>query len=204
MRFTYSPGADALYVELAAVERRATRQQEIVPGVIMDFDAQDRVLGLELLGASRHVPRDQLNQAEPPGTWLTLKEAATEAAAKGEPISPDTLRSQAAKGKLKTEKRGRDLVVARHELWNYLENRAPAGRRAAGSASDLARRGAKKGGLQANGSFILDCSPPPMPYGPGVEENEMEEPRIRAKRSGRRPGKTRRTRAIPKHRPTRG
>lgn len=82
---------------------------------------------------------DVHQKADDPTDRLTLKEAAAEAAAKGEPISPDTLRSQAAKGKLKTEKRGRDLVVTRHELRNYLENRARTGRRAAGSVSAAAR-----------------------------------------------------------------
>jgi uncharacterized protein YuzE len=131
MRFTYSEGADALYVELAT-DRPSVRTQEIVPGVIADLDEAGRVLGLEVLNASHRYPRPELEALEKPVDWLTLAEAAGVAAELGEPLKPTTLRSQVAKGKLQAEKRGRDLVVARHELLNYLGRRSPQGRRAGG------------------------------------------------------------------------
>jgi uncharacterized protein YuzE len=132
MRITYSEGADAVYVELATNQASA-RTQEIVPGVLADLDAAGRVLGLEILDASRWYPRTELEALETPVEWLTLAQAAVVAAELGEPIQPATLRSQVAKGKLQADKRGRDLVVARHELLNYLGRRSPQGRRAGGA-----------------------------------------------------------------------
>jgi uncharacterized protein YuzE len=62
MRFRYQADIDVLYVELRSNNRKgaAVRNQELAPGVVVDFDQKGRVLGLELLGASRHVPRKQL------------------------------------------------------------------------------------------------------------------------------------------------
>lgn len=62
MRFRYHAEIDVLYVELRSNNRKgaAVDNQEIAPGVVVDFDEKGRVLGLELLGASRHVPRKQL------------------------------------------------------------------------------------------------------------------------------------------------
>lgn len=67
MRFTYSPDIDVLYVQLRSNDRTgaAVRNLEIAPGVIADFDAEDRFLGVEVLGASRHVPADQLTPFNP-------------------------------------------------------------------------------------------------------------------------------------------
>lgn len=129
MRITYSAAADALSVDL--LEGLTARMVKLAPNVNADFDAEGRLTSIEILGASAWYPKEALDQLASPVVWLTLKEAAVEAAKQGEPISPDTLRSQIAKGKLTGEKRGADWVIATHELWNYLERRAPSGRRAA-------------------------------------------------------------------------
>ena len=161
MRMTYSPQADALAIDL--LEGKTARMHQLADNINVDFDAQGRLTSIEILGASAWYPKDQLEQLASPAVFLTLAEAAAEAAAEGEPISPTTLRVQARNGKLKTEKRGRDLVVARHELWNYLENRSPRGERAAGSVSGAERYRAaamalaKGGGLQPDGSCVLKC-----------------------------------------------
>jgi hypothetical protein len=56
---------------------------------------------------------------------LTLPEAAAEAG-----LNPGTLRVQIHNGRLEAKKIGRDWVVTRAALRDYLNNRAPQGRRA--------------------------------------------------------------------------
>lgn len=131
MRMTYDPEADALAIDL--LKGKTVRMAKLAPNVNVDFDAEGRLTSIEIQGASAWYPRAQLEQLGAGADWLTLQEAAAAAAAEGEPLSPDTLRSQIHKGKLPAEKQGRDLVVTRHNLMTYLENRAPQGRRAAGS-----------------------------------------------------------------------
>lgn len=50
MRTNYDAEADALYVRFA--EGRIDGSQEVAPGIVLDFDADDRLVGLEILNAS--------------------------------------------------------------------------------------------------------------------------------------------------------
>ena len=58
MKIEYDPRADAMYIRLAAGE--VVDSDEVRPGVVLDFDAQGRVLGIEMLGVSRQAdnPRE--------------------------------------------------------------------------------------------------------------------------------------------------
>ncbi|OUE20850.1 hypothetical protein BFL34_01668 [Clavibacter michiganensis] len=64
MRVTYDPAADAAYVELAGPlgdgEAATTIHSIVTPGdrgeVALDFDADGRLLGIEVLGASAVLP----------------------------------------------------------------------------------------------------------------------------------------------------
>lgn len=47
--------------------------------------------------------------------------------------------------------RGQDSLVARHELWNYLENRAPQGRPGAAAREAQLQAGATRGKQQPRG-----------------------------------------------------
>lgn len=49
MRWVYDANADALHVTLH--DGPSQWQDEIAPGVILDYDADDRVIGVELLDA---------------------------------------------------------------------------------------------------------------------------------------------------------
>ena len=51
MRLEFDPQADAIYLELtdAGVEE----SKEIQPGIIMDYDAEGRVVGIEVLYLSK-------------------------------------------------------------------------------------------------------------------------------------------------------
>jgi excisionase family DNA binding protein len=125
MRLTYDPTVDTLAVELVhGVKSMQTKSMG--PDINMDFDARGRLISLEVLNASGHYPADELATMETPVALLTLAEAAEESG-----LSAATLRKQIHNEKLRATKRGRDWMVARHTLWNYLETRDPRGRRAA-------------------------------------------------------------------------
>jgi uncharacterized protein YuzE len=51
MKIEFDPIADALYVELSDSE--VERSEEIGPGVILDYDAQANVVGVEVLSVSK-------------------------------------------------------------------------------------------------------------------------------------------------------
>lgn len=61
MKTSYDPAVDALYIRL--VEIAIESSQEVAPNVILDFDAEGRVVGLELLHASRTAAPGLLPQA---------------------------------------------------------------------------------------------------------------------------------------------
>ena len=50
MKIEYDPKADAMYIRLLAGE--VTESEEVRPGVVLDFDVNGRVLGIEMLDVS--------------------------------------------------------------------------------------------------------------------------------------------------------
>jgi uncharacterized protein YuzE len=54
MRLKVDQQADALYLSLS--DAPASRTEEVSPGVILDYDDQDRVVGIEMLYLSRRAP----------------------------------------------------------------------------------------------------------------------------------------------------
>lgn len=122
MRMTYSLTADALAIRLGK-GKGPISTVELGGGVNVDYDGDERPVAIEILGASRYYPRAELEQLAQPVHLLTLAEAAAESK-----LAASTLKNQILAGRLPATKRGRDWVVARHDLWNYLESRAPQGR----------------------------------------------------------------------------
>lgn len=53
MRTRYDPEADALYLRLA--DAAIVESQEVSPGIMLDFDAEGRVVAIEILDVSEHV-----------------------------------------------------------------------------------------------------------------------------------------------------
>jgi len=53
MKTHYDPEADALYVRFA--DAAIVESEEVTAGVILDFDAEGRIVAIELLEASKHL-----------------------------------------------------------------------------------------------------------------------------------------------------
>lgn len=51
MKIEYDPKADAMYIRLLA--GTVAESDEVRPGVVFDFDAAGRVLGIEMLDVSK-------------------------------------------------------------------------------------------------------------------------------------------------------
>jgi uncharacterized protein YuzE len=58
MRLKVDHKNDALYFRLD--ESAVVDSEEIRPGVILDYDANDNVVGIEMLGLSKRVPVEKL------------------------------------------------------------------------------------------------------------------------------------------------
>jgi uncharacterized protein YuzE len=73
MRVTYSPDVDAAYIYLREVEAGGvvytySATPEIETDMInLDFDREGRLVGIEVLSASRHLPPELIGQARAPG-----------------------------------------------------------------------------------------------------------------------------------------
>jgi uncharacterized protein YuzE len=53
MKTQYDPEADALYVRFATA--KVAESEEVSPGVVIDFDIEGRIVGVEVLDARRHL-----------------------------------------------------------------------------------------------------------------------------------------------------
>jgi len=62
MKTTYDPKVDALYVTLS--QRPTVESEEVSPGVVFDFDEDNRIVGIELLNAKARLAFDALSAAE--------------------------------------------------------------------------------------------------------------------------------------------
>lgn len=58
MKLKVDQQADALYLMLSDVP--ASRSEEVSPGIIIDYDDQDRVVGIEMLYLSKRAPETDL------------------------------------------------------------------------------------------------------------------------------------------------
>ena len=58
MKVEYDQQADAMYMRLSG--RKVIESEEVRPGVVLDFDAQGQLLGIEMLDVSKRTdnPRE--------------------------------------------------------------------------------------------------------------------------------------------------
>lgn len=64
MKLHYYPDTDSLYIELS--ERPGVETREVAAGLLIDFDADGQVVGLDIDAASRHVDLTSLETASLP------------------------------------------------------------------------------------------------------------------------------------------
>jgi len=62
MKLTLNREADALYLDLD--EAPAVESEEIAPGVILDYNADGKVVGIEMLYLSKRVPAEKLSRMQ--------------------------------------------------------------------------------------------------------------------------------------------
>ena len=64
MRFHYYAETDSLYIDLA--DRPGAESREVAPGVVLDFDAAGRLVGMDIDQASQVVDLSRLEAVELP------------------------------------------------------------------------------------------------------------------------------------------
>jgi len=55
MKLTIDPEVDALYLRLN--DAQIADSEQVAPGVVLDYDAQDNVVGVEMLHVSKRAPK---------------------------------------------------------------------------------------------------------------------------------------------------
>jgi uncharacterized protein YuzE len=58
MKFNYYPETGSLYIDLS--EKTSSDSQEIAPGVVVDFDAQGHIVGIDIDHASKIIDLSRL------------------------------------------------------------------------------------------------------------------------------------------------
>jgi uncharacterized protein YuzE len=70
MKFHYYPETDSLYIDLS--EKKGVDSREVVPGVVMDFDADGQLVGVDIDNASKVVDLSRLEADSLPVSNLSL------------------------------------------------------------------------------------------------------------------------------------
>lgn len=70
MKFHYYPETDSLYIDLS--EKTSVDSQEVAPGVVLDFDAEGHLVGIDIDRASRIVNLSRLEAEMLPVTTFSL------------------------------------------------------------------------------------------------------------------------------------
>ena len=66
MKVNYFPDTDSLYIDLS--ERPSAESREISDGVVLDYDHDGNLVGIDIDNASLKVQLDQLTVSKLPGT----------------------------------------------------------------------------------------------------------------------------------------
>ena len=70
MKFYYYSETDSLYIDLA--EKASVESQEVAPGVVLDFDEEGHLVGIDIDHASRVVNLSGLEAKALPVTTVSL------------------------------------------------------------------------------------------------------------------------------------
>lgn len=71
MKFHYYPETDSLYIDLA--ERASVDSREVAPGIVLDFDAEGYLVGIDIDRASRSVNLSHLEAEALPFGSLSVR-----------------------------------------------------------------------------------------------------------------------------------
>ncbi|KAA0229584.1 DUF2283 domain-containing protein [bacterium] len=74
MIFQYHPDTDMLYLKLA--DKISVESEEVAPGIVLDYDDQNQVIGIEIEDASRLVDLSRLEVSALPLANLTFSKEA--------------------------------------------------------------------------------------------------------------------------------
>lgn len=72
MKFHYYPETDSLYIDLS--EKVSADSREVAPGVVLDFDAEGHLVGIDIDHASQIVNLSRLEAEALPITKLSLSQ----------------------------------------------------------------------------------------------------------------------------------
>jgi len=72
MIFQYFSDTDMLYIKL--VDTISTESEEVSPGIVLDFDEQNRVIGFEIEDASKYIDLSRLELKSLPVTNVIFTE----------------------------------------------------------------------------------------------------------------------------------
>lgn len=73
MKFRYYSETDSLYIDLA--ERPSSESREVAPGVVLDFDAEGKLVGIDIDHASSVVNLKRLEAESLPVGSIALAQA---------------------------------------------------------------------------------------------------------------------------------
>lgn len=65
MRVNYHPDTDSLYIDLS--ERTSVESREVSEGIVLDYDADGDLVGIDIDNASKKVQLDRLVLSKLPG-----------------------------------------------------------------------------------------------------------------------------------------
>jgi uncharacterized protein YuzE len=72
MVFQYYPDTDMLYIKFA--DGISTESEEVAPGIVLDFDEHNRVVGIEIEDASKFIDLSRLELRALPVVNLVFSE----------------------------------------------------------------------------------------------------------------------------------
>ncbi|MDB9416527.1 DUF2283 domain-containing protein [Microcystis aeruginosa] len=73
MKFSYYPETDSLYISLS--EKTSTDSQEIAPDIVLDFDSEGKLVGIDIDQASQIVDLTRLETESFPLNYVILAQS---------------------------------------------------------------------------------------------------------------------------------
>ena len=70
MKLTYYPDTDSLYIDLS--EQPSVDSQEVVEGLVLDYDASGNLVGIDIDNASQKVQLKELTLSKLPTQFQTI------------------------------------------------------------------------------------------------------------------------------------